>query len=91
MAWRECLRPCPGLSPIWGAQPDQKEIVSLVKTKPSPHWLDKVVAAAERAKEKKKNKETANPSPSLLPQLHTAHVLEPLAFSQLVPLFFFFF
>lgn len=85
MAWRERLRPCPGLGPIWGAQPGQKEMVSLVKMKPSPPWLDKVVAAGQRPKEKKKAKETARLSLLAPPVPHSPCTLEPLAFSHAGP------
>lgn len=81
MAWRERLLPCPGLGPIWGAQAGPKEVVLLVKTKPSPRWLDKVVTAEERPEKEKRIKETGCPSLPLPPQLHTVCVLEPLAFS----------
>ena len=67
MAWRECLLPCPGLGPIWGAQAGPKEVVLLVKTKPSPRWLDKVVTAEERPEKEKRIKETGCPSLPLPP------------------------
>lgn len=73
ITWPECLRPCPGLSPLWGAQPSQKETVSLLKTRPSPPWLDKVMAAGKRPKEEKKNNETASLSPRYTAQLHPVH------------------
>ena len=57
MAWHKCL----GLSPIWGAQPGQKEIGSLVKTKPSPHWLDK-------ERHPRRRKKPVSPSPSHRPR-----------------------
>jgi len=70
MAWHECL----GLSPIWGAQPGQKEIGSLVKTKLSPHWLDK-----ERHPRRRKKPDSQ--SLSFTPTTS----LEPLAFSHTGP------
>lgn len=83
MAWQERLMPCPGLGPLGGAQPGQKEMVLLVKTKPSPHWLDKVWQQERGLGRRKKSKKQPVP---LLPHPPTSvHVLETLVFSHIGP------
>lgn len=74
--------PCPGLGPLGGAQPGQKEMVLLVKPKPSRHWLVKVWQQ-ERGLGRRKNRGN---SLSLLPHLPTSQSMSwRLVFSHTGP------
>lgn len=77
--------PCPGRGPLGGAQAGQKEMVLLVKPKPSRHWLDKVWQQERGLGSRKKSRKQPVP---LLPHLPTSQSMSwrLWSFLTLVPL-----